>query len=271
MLFVGDSDQLPSVGPGQVLNDLITCAKFPVIKLTQIHRQAASSKIIQVAHSIINGKMPLLNNNPDDDFFFMQYEEPAKALEIIVDLVTKRLPEHYSISSKDIQVIVPMYKGACGANAINSAIQQRLNPGEPLAPFAFRPGDKVMQTRNNYELGVFNGDIDIVEDIDTENETLMLKGRKTIYNLRDSSDLTLAYAITVHKSQGNEMDCVIIPLFKEHYLLLKRHLLYTAITRATRLCIVIGQPKALELAIYRAPDDLRYTSLCKIDYNEGEK
>jgi len=263
LLIVGDVDQLPSVGPGQILRDIIESGRIPTIRLNVIHRQAAKSRIIMESHNILHGKIPDLNNYESGDFFFISQQDREMGFKTIIDLVSSRLPEHYQLDARrDIQVIVPMYKGICGANALNDGLKERLNPDGPREPFNFSPGDKVMQIRNNYELDVFNGDIGIVNSIDSEKSTMkVLFDRPIQYNPAESKDLTLAYAITIHKSQGSEMPCVVIPLYTEHFILLKRNLLYTAITRAKKVCVIVGQEKALYLAINKYSEENRYSGL----------
>jgi len=271
LLLVGDADQLPSVGPGQVLSDLIASEVVPTERLTIIHRQAAKSRIIREAHNILRGQIPSLKNDPKADFFFLQEDDPEKGMKTVVDLVSQRLPERYGLDpSADIQVIVPMYRGVCGANILNEAIRERINPRKPTPPFKFSVGDKVMQTRNNYDLNIFNGDIGVVVKTVTDGKNsnsqplLIVKFDVPVaYTPEDASELTTAYAITVHKSQGNEMPCVIIPLYTEHYILLRRHLLYTAITRAKKLCVIVGQVRALDIAVGRAPGSHRYSTLAE--------
>ena len=263
LLIVGDADQLPSVGPGQVLRDLIDSEKLPLERLSVIHRQAARSRIIMESHNILHGQVPVTRNNPKSDFFFINEPDRELGLRTIVDLVSRRLPEAYNLDPRrDIQVIVPMYKGICGANALNESIRAVLNPQKPVQPFSFALGDKVMQLKNNYDLGVFNGDIGIVQKIDDEKEKMtVLFDAPIIYDIESTRQLTLAYAITVHKSQGSEVPCIVLPLYTEHFILLRRRLLYTAITRAKRLCVLVGQTKALGIAVGKGFDEERYTGL----------
>jgi exodeoxyribonuclease V alpha subunit len=268
ILLVGDSDQLPSVGPGRILGDLIDSAAVPVVKLSLIHRQAVKSRIIAESHNIIRGLVPSIRNNPGSDFFFLCEEDRELGLQTVIDLVSHRLPTKYGFDSKrDIQVIVPMYKGVCGANELNKGIREILNRGSLNDPEVhFLAGDKVMQIKNNYDLGVFNGDIGIVASVNREEEEIHVDfGRSGIasYSREDLAQLTLAYAITVHKSQGSEVPCVVIPLYTEHFMLLRRKLLYTAITRAKELCVIVGQPRALELAVQRSIEDHRNTGLAE--------
>lgn len=265
ILMVGDADQLPSVGPGRILGDLIDSKEIPVSKLSLIHRQAEQSRIIAESHNIIHGKVPSLKNNPGSDFFFLDEPERETGLQTIIDLVLQRLPGKYGFDSRrDIQVIVPMYKGICGANELNRGIREVLNPGAGEAETPFSAGDKVMQVCNNYDYGIFNGDIGVVSSVDEkEGEITVEFDHPVVYKKDDFKQLSLAYAITVHKSQGSEVPCVVIPLYTEHYMLLRRKLLYTAITRAKRLCVIVGQPRALEIAVKRNIEDRRNTGLAE--------
>jgi exodeoxyribonuclease V alpha subunit len=265
LLLVGDANQLPSVGPGQVLADLIESKVVPVVELTEIHRQSASSRITREAHNILRG-IPLdLRNDPSGDFFFIPEEERGKGLETVVELVSKRLPQKYGFDPKnDIQVIVPMYRGICGANALNDALREKLNPGESEPHAKFRVGDKVMQTRNDYDRWIFNGDIGTVREIDfKKNEMVVDFDKPASFALSEANDIVLAYAITIHKSQGSEMPCVVIPLFNEHFPLLERHLIYTAITRAKKLCVIVGQRYALDTAVKKTAKYERFSALAE--------
>ena len=273
ILLVGDDDQLPSVGPGRILGDLIDSESLPVFRLSLIHRQAERSRIIAESHNIIRGVVPSMKNDPNSDFFFLCEEEREGGLQTTIDLVSKRLPAKYGFDAKqDIQVIVPMYKGICGANELNKGIREAVNPGGGETDFPYRIGDKVMQLKNNYDLGVFNGDIGIVQSIDREEGEMVVEfDHSAAYTLDELNQLTLAYAITVHKSQGSEIPCVVIPLYTEHFMLLRRKLLYTAITRAKKLCVIVGQPKALELAVRRSIEDHRNTALAERIREESSK
>ncbi len=265
ILMVGDADQLPSVGPGRILGDLIDSKEIPVSKLSLIHRQAEQSRIIAESHNIIHGQVPSLRNDPASDFFFLDEPERELGLQTTIDLVLQRLPGKYGFDTRrDIQVIVPMYKGICGANELNKGIREVLNPGAGEAQSPFSAGDKVMQVRNNYDFGIFNGDIGVVSSVDEkEGEITVEFDHPVVYKKEDFKQLSLAYAITVHKSQGSEVPCVVIPLYTEHYMLLRRKLLYTAITRAKRLCVIVGQPRALEIAVKRSIEDRRDTGLAE--------
>jgi exodeoxyribonuclease V alpha subunit len=267
LVLVGDIDQLPSVGPGNILHDLIKSDKIPTAMLTKIFRQAEESKIVVNAHKINRGEFPALQNNEASDFFFMQEADNSLIPDIIVELCTKRLPSKYGFDPmKDIQVITPMYKGDAGADNLNYLLQSALNQNEILIARgrkSYKIGDKVMQLRNNYEKDVFNGDIGLIHSIDIEDQKLeiIFNGKIVPYDFLDLDDITLAYAITVHKSQGSEYPCVILPLTTSHYIMLQRNLLYTAVTRASRLMIITGSKQALQIAVANKKSRKRYTSL----------
>ncbi|HEU0025616.1 MAG TPA: AAA family ATPase, partial [Ktedonobacterales bacterium] len=276
LLLVGDADQLPSVGPGAVLADILASERIPHARLTELFRQARESAIIVTAHGVNAGETPPLRSDPDSDFFFLRAEAPEAAQRLVVDLVGRRLPARYGFDPiRDIQTLAPMYRGPVGVTALNDALQARLNPGGDGVSFGtltLRPGDKVMQTRNNYDkgpAGVFNGDVGYVVAADTaegrvavsfpdgEGETLIT------YEAHELDELTLAYACTIHRAQGSEYPCVVIPLVTQHYLLLQRTLLYTAITRAKRLCVVVGDPRALRHAVENSARAARNTGLAE--------
>jgi exodeoxyribonuclease V alpha subunit len=267
LVFVGDIDQLPSVGPGNILHDLIKSDKIPTAMLTKIFRQAEESKIVVNAHKINRGEIPALQNNETSDFFFMQETDNSLIPDIIVELCTKRLPSKYGFDPiKDIQVLTPMYRGDAGADNLNSILQSALNNNEVLIKRgrrSYKIGDKVMQLRNNYEKDVFNGDIGLIHTIDTEDQNLeiIFNGKIVSYDFLDLDDITLAYAITVHKSQGSEYPCVILPLTTAHYIMLQRNLLYTAVTRASRMMIITGSKQALQISVANKKSRKRYTSL----------
>ncbi|MEO6891267.1 MAG: AAA family ATPase, partial [Ktedonobacteraceae bacterium] len=274
LLLVGDADQLPSVGPGNVLRDLLRSEAVPSVRLTELFRQAQKSRIIVNAHRINAGQMPHLKVEADSDFFFMSEEDPMRAQQLILDLVQRRLPARYHFNpSTDIQVLSPMYKGPLGVTSLNAQLQERLNPN-PAAELdwggrVFRAGDKVMQVRNDYDKGVFNGDVGWVQRIDKEASTINVEFLEEAgpllvsYEFHELDELVLAYAVTVHKSQGSEYPAVIIPLVNQHYMLLQRNLLYTAITRARRLCVLVGQPRALETAVRNNRVSWRNTGLAE--------
>lgn len=254
VVFVGDIDQLPSVGAGNVLRDLIDSKKIPVIRLTRIFRQAQTSRIVMSAHAINQGRFPDISNGKETDFFFIQQEDAEKAAEDIVNLVKNRLPKAYSQKTSQIQVLTPMQRGVVGAANLNMALQNALNPS-PTAlnrgGYSFRQSDRVMQLRNNYDKEVFNGDLGYIESVDTEERTLMVnfEDRLVEYEASELDELTLAYATTIHKSQGSEYPIVVMPVLMTHYVMLQRNLIYTGITRAKKICVLIGSKKALSFAI----------------------
>lgn len=254
VVFVGDIDQLPSVGAGNVLRDLIESEKIPVIRLTRIFRQAQTSRIVMSAHAINQGRFPDTSNGKQTDFFFIQQEEPEKVAEEIVNLVKNRLPKAYSQRVSNIQVLTPMQRGVVGAANLNMALQNALNPTQIAlnrGGYSFRQGDRVMQLRNNYDKDVFNGDLGYVESVDMEERTLLVnfEDRLVEYEASELDELTLAYATTIHKSQGSEYPIVVMPVLMTHYVMLQRNLIYTGITRAKKICVLIGTPKALSFAI----------------------
>ncbi|HTK09844.1 MAG TPA: ATP-dependent RecD-like DNA helicase [Ktedonobacteraceae bacterium] len=274
LLLVGDADQLPSVGPGNVLRDLLRSEALPSVRLLELFRQAQQSKIIVTAHRINAGQMPELKVEKNSDFFFMHEDDPLRAQELIQDLVARRLPARYKFNPlTDIQVLSPMYKGPIGVSLLNEKLQERLNPSASAevewGGYRLRVGDKVMQTRNNYDKGVFNGDVGWIRAINKEDATLRVEfleeaGPLSVsYEFHELDELVLAYAVTVHKSQGSEYPVVIIPLFRQHRMLLQRNLLYTAITRAKRFCVLVGQPQALEYAIQNDRVAMRNTALAE--------
>ncbi|HET8910472.1 MAG TPA: AAA family ATPase, partial [Ktedonobacteraceae bacterium] len=272
LLLVGDADQLPSVGPGNVLRDLLQSSAIPTARLTDLFRQAQKSQIVVNAHHINAGEMPQTRIDRSSDFLFLQEDDPVRAQQLILDLVQRRLPARYHLNPQtDIQVLSPMYRGPVGVHSLNEELQARLNPNMTNSVEwggrNLRIADKVMQMRNNYDKGVFNGDVGWIREINNENlvvqvEFLEESGPLLVkYDFHELDELTLAYAITVHKSQGSEYPAIVLPLMQQHYLLLQRNLLYTAITRAKRLCVLIGQVHALELAVKNDRVALRNTGL----------
>ena len=269
LILVGDSDQLPAVGPGNILSDLINSGIIPCCRLMKIFRQAEKSKIVLAAHQINRGEIPELINNKQSDLFFIEENDDEKIPGIILDLCASRLPLKYNFNPMtDIQVLCPMHKGKVGTINLNKVIQNGLNSNNSLMKrggFEYKKGDKVMQLRNNYEKEIFNGDLGIILEKNNGNDSMVIEinSRQIKYDSTELDELTLAYAITVHKSQGSEYPCIILPLSTSHFIMLQRNLLYTAITRAKEIMIIVGNRKAVELAIKNNHVVERYTSLLK--------
>jgi exodeoxyribonuclease V alpha subunit len=269
LLLVGDKDQLPSVGPGHVLGDMIASQSIPCIHLTEIFRQAADSQIISVAHTINNATMPKLQGHgATSDFFFLETPNPEDALKTILSLVTQRLPAKFGYSPlHDIQVLCPMTRGSVGTHSINTELQKILTPpgDNSIERFGLRlsPGDKVIQTSNNYEKDVFNGDIGFIQSIDTEEEEILIsfEGREITYDFTEIDEISLAYALTIHKSQGSEYPVVIIPLLTAHYPMLYKNLVYTGITRGKKLVIMVGQKRAVAMSVSNSETRKRWSML----------
>jgi exodeoxyribonuclease V alpha subunit len=269
LVLVGDVDQLPSVGPGNVLKDIITSDKFPVVRLTEIFRQARESHIVMNAHLVRQGKFPKLQPASEElqDFYFIEKEDPEEVIRIMVKLCTERIPARFGLDPvDDVQVLSPMQRGAIGARRLNSVLQEALNPQKQSVERAgrvFRLHDKVMQIRNNYDKDVFNGDLGRISSIDMESQEVQVEidGRPVPYDLSELDELVHAYAVSVHKSQGSEYPAVIVPLLTQHYVMLQRNLLYTAITRGKKLVIVVGSKKALAMAIRNDKMLKRFTLL----------
>jgi exodeoxyribonuclease V alpha subunit len=271
LILVGDVDQLPSVGPGVVLHDLIESGIVPVVRLTEVFRQAANSQIIRSAHRIRNGEMPETRGSaPSSDFHFVERNEPENIAETLVNLVQKRIPERFHLDPiRDVQVLSPMNRGSLGVRELNMALQRVLNPvrnGEPAVErygWRFQKRDKVIQTENNYDKDVFNGDIGVVERVDVVEQevTIRFDHRLVKYDFGELDEVSLAYAVSIHKSQGSEFPAVVIPLAMQHYMLLQRNLIYTGITRGKRLLVVVGQKKALGIAVRNDRTHRRYSGL----------
>ncbi|MFH1351107.1 MAG: ATP-dependent RecD-like DNA helicase [Pseudomonadota bacterium] len=269
LIMVGDVNQLPSVGAGNVLRDIIGSKIVPVVELSEIFRQAVESKIIVNAHKINHGVIPELSPVKDqlEDFYFIEQEDPEKALTMIMELVCDRVPRRFNLDPlNDIQVLSPMHKGIIGTGNLNRRLQEALNPTREeitIGERSFRLGDKVMQVRNNYEKDVFNGDIGRITSIDPENQEVIVTydGVPVPYDTSELDEIALAYAISVHKSQGSEYPAVIIPILSQHYLLLQRNLIYTAVTRGKRLVVMIGSKKALAMGVKNERIMRRYTYL----------
>ncbi len=268
-ILVGDADQLPSVGPGNVLGDVISSGRVPVIRLTEIFRQAGASLIVVNAHRINEGQMPETSPSETGDFFVIERDEPEKILETIRELVTRRIPQRFHMEPReDIQVLTPMQKGLLGVANMNGELQALMNPRGPSLPrgnTSLRVGDRVMQLRNNYDLGVFNGDIGRIESVDLEQRTLRVRFDERIvsYEREDLDQLSLAYACSIHKSQGSEFPAVIVALHTQHFVLLRRNLLYTAVTRGKKLTVLVGSRRALAIAVKNAGVEKRCTRLAE--------
>ena len=266
LILIGDIDQLPSVGAGNVLRDMIDSEIVPVVRLTKIFRQAMTSRIITNAHRINEGKMPDISNGKQTDFFFMERNEPEEALGEIVELVKRKLPNYYKVPSQQIQVLTPMQRGAVGATTLNLSLQEALNPeGEGLrrSGMIFRPFDKVMQIKNNYEKEVFNGDIGIIASVNLSDRTLLVNfdDRSVEYDSTELDELVHAYATTIHKAQGSEYPIVVMPVLMNHYVMLQRNLIYTGITRAKKILVLVGTKKALSYAVHNVTVTKRNTLL----------
>lgn len=266
LILIGDIDQLPSVGAGNVLRDIIDSNQFPVIRLTKIFRQAQSSRIIMNAHKINEGRYPDLSNGKNTDFFFIEAEEPEVAANTIVELVKSRLPKYYHISPFSIQVLSPMQKGIVGASNLNILLQDAINPSDKClyrAGRSFRPNDKVMQIRNNYDKEVFNGDIGFISEIDFDNNKLnvVFDNRIIEYDITELDELVQAYAITIHKSQGSEYPVVVMPVMMTHFIMLQRNLIYTGITRAKKILVIVGTKKAVSYSVRNVTVTKRNTKL----------
>lgn len=266
VFFVGDIDQLPSVGAGNVLRDMIDSGCFPVVRLSRIFRQAQTSRIIMNAHKINKGQMPDVSNGRNTDFFFIERENPESAANEIVGLVRNRLPRHYRVKPQDIQVLAPMQRGIVGAAKLNQVLQDAVNPNSVSlhrGGYQYRLHDKVMQIRNNYDKEVFNGDIGVVVDVNLEDRELTVNfdGRAVLYDVSELDELVLAYATTIHKSQGSEYPIVVIPVLMTHYVMLQRNLIYTGVTRAKKVLVIVGTKKALTLAVRNRKEQDRNTML----------
>ncbi len=270
LILVGDVDQLPSVGPGCVLRDVIRSGVIEVVELSEIFRQAQESLIIVNAHRINRGELPETKSLREEaDFFFIEREEPEAVLKTLKELLARRIPDRFGVDPlRDVQVLTPMHRGLLGSKNLNLELQALLNPrGESMVKGGkmFRVGDKVMQVRNNYSLETFNGDIGQVQRIDLEEQQLVVRieEREVVYEASDIDELILGYACSIHKSQGSEYPVVVILLHTQHYLMLQRNLLYTAVTRGRKLVVVVGNRKALALAVKKHQVKSRYTYFAK--------
>lgn len=266
LILVGDIDQLPSVGPGNVLRDIIDCGIIPVVRLTRIFRQAQTSRIVMNAHRINRGEYPELRNDKTSDYFFISKDDPEGVAQEIVNLVKNRLPKAYGVTLNQIQVLTPMQKGVVGAANLNTLLQTALNPSESFlhrSGYVFKQGDRVMQIKNNYEKEVFNGDIGTIVSVNAAERTLRVgfEEKEVEYDISELDELTLAYATTIHKSQGSEYPIVVMPVLMTHYVMLQRNLIYTGLTRAKKLCIMIGTPRALAYSVHNLTVYKRNTKL----------
>ena len=268
VIFVGDVDQLPSVGPGTVLKDMIDSRNIPTCKLNEIFRQAANSDIVVNAHNIHQGKkLKAGSKNKESDFYFIEAEDPEKALQIIQQMVSKNIPQKFGVNPiSDIQVLTPMRRGILGSQNINMTLQNLLNPSKVQIEkfgFFYRINDKIMQLQNNYDKDVYNGDIGRITKIDNiESEvTVDFDGKELAYSFSELDEIEPCYAFTIHKSQGSEFPCVVIPIHTQHYIMLQRNLIYTAVTRGKQLVVLVGNQKGLNLAISKNDVSQRITTL----------
>ncbi|WP_307730480.1 AAA family ATPase [Chroococcus sp. FPU101] len=280
LLIVGDTDQLPSVGPGNVLRDLIESKRIPVIRLTQVFRQAASSAIVRVAHQINKGQYPQLeaiSNQPQSDCLWHNGgTEPEHGVQVIGELLQGLIPQLGFNPATDVQVLCPMTRGIVGTRNLNGVLQQLLNPPSltkaeiTRGGMVFREGDRIIQLKNDYDREVYNGELGTITRIDpTEQEMVIeIDEREVVYDYADLNEITLAYSITIHKSQGSEYPVVILPLYLQHYVMLSRNLIYTAITRGKKLVILVGSSKAIAIAVKQQNEQQRYTRLReRLSYN----
>ncbi len=270
VVLVGDVDQLPSVGPGAVLADVISSQTVPVVRLTEVFRQAAESRIITSAYRINVGRLPDLTRSDDlEDFYFVESEDPEAIQRMLIKLVQERIPDRFGVDPlTDIQVLAPMNRSILGARHLNQMLQAALNPPADKAEverfgWTFREGDRVIQTENNYSRDVFNGDLGKIAKIHRVDQevTVDFEGQQVVYDFADLDELALAYVLTIHKSQGSEYPCVVIPLHTQHYVMLQRNLLYTAVTRGKRLVVIVGSRRALSMAVSRQETRHRCTAL----------
>jgi exodeoxyribonuclease V alpha subunit len=272
LLLVGDTDQLPSVGPGAVLHDLIASELIPVMRLTQVFRQAQTSAIVTNAHRINQGDYPRLESiskTPRTDCLWFKVEEPEKGVQAIRDILTHLIPQQGFDPAKDVQVLCPMTRGDVGTRMLNQALQALINPPAPnkaeivRGGMTLRVGDRILQQKNDYNREVFNGDLGVITGIDPEEQevTAQFTDREVTYDYADLNEITLAFATTIHKAQGSEYPVVILPVFMQHYVMLSRNLIYTGVTRARKLAIWVGDQKAIGMAVKQVRDQQRYTLL----------
>ena len=269
LIMVGDTDQLPSVGAGNVLKDIISSGRIPVVRLSRIFRQARGSRIIMNAHRINKGEQIDMRGGRDSDFFFAAKETNEEVVELLVKYCTENLPRYYHVDAlQDIQVLTPMQRGVCGAANLNQVLQEAMNPGSIFlrrGGTQYRLHDKVMQIRNDYDKEVFNGDIGVINHVDMEERELTVNfdGREVVYDVSELEELTLAYATTIHKSQGSEYPIVVMPFTMSHYVMLQRNLLYTGVTRAKKILVLIGEKKAVWYAVKNETTADRNTKLAE--------
>lgn len=269
LILVGDADQLPSVGAGNVLADVLDSQAVGSARLTRIFRQAQQSMIVVNAHRVNQGQFPLTCDRepPEADFFWVEQDDPATVRDLIATLVTERIPKVYGLDPmRDVQVLAPMHKGEAGTQSLNEALRQRLNPKGPevtRGAVRFRLGDRVLQTKNDYEKDVFNGDLGHIVEVDPGEGELVVSfdGRSVPYDRTELDELAPAYAVSIHKSQGSEYPAVVVPILTQHYVMLRRNLIYTALTRAKRLAVLVGSKRAMMLGLRNAGGDRRYTHL----------
>jgi len=269
LLLVGDVDQLPSVGPGQVLADVIGSERVPVARLSEVFRQAAESRIVVNAHRINQGQMPTSSKaGEESDFYLIEIADPEEGVAKLIEIVTKRIPRRFGLDPvRDVQVLSPMQRGVLGARNLNIELQRVLNPDPPAMVerfgWRFAPGDRVMETQNDYDREVFNGDLGMVARIDEEEGALVVdfEGREVVYPFGELDTLVLAYATTIHKSQGSEYPAVVIPVTTQHYTMLARNLLYTGVTRGKRLVVLVAQRRAVGMAVRGGSTKPRWTKL----------
>lgn len=274
LLLVGDADQLPAVGPGRVLGDLLDSGRVPAVRLTELFRQAQDSQIVLAAHEVNTGKVPTVSQKTDGDFYFVSVADDDEAMRVVLRLVSERVPRKFGLDPiEEIQVVSPMHLGTVGVSRLNQELQGALNPSRPgLAESVrgdrrFRVGDKVMQIRNNYDKDVYNGDIGRIVRIEASESRVIVEHSSATgsvevgYEANELDEIVLAYAVSVHKAQGSEFQCVVMPVTTSHYMMLRRNLLYTAITRARRLCVLVGSERALRIAVAEGRSERRNTML----------